>query len=199
MVETWRDIEYFVGLYQVSNFGRIRSLDRWINDSRCKRFIKGKILKPKKERNGYLRVDLWKNGKVKQFYIHRLMWEAFNGEIPEGLQVNHINEIKTDNFVFVNPDGSVDLQKSNLNLMSPKENCNWGTRNKKVSEKHIGVFNTKCSDPVLQLTLDRQLVKEWPSAREAERNGFHHGSISACCSGKLKQHKGYIWIKKAAS
>lgn len=77
--------------------------------------VKEKILKPKLTRNGYYRVALCKNSIRKFYLVHRLVFEAFNSTIPEGLQVNHKNEIKTDN------------RLSNLNLMTCKENVNWGT------------------------------------------------------------------------
>lgn len=164
--EEWRPVVGYAGLYDASNFGRIRSL----------KFGKIKILKQVKHTDGYLQVNLYKNGKMKHLTVHRLVYEAFNGKITEGKQVNHINEIKTDNSLW------------NLNLMSPKENINWGNHNKKIKEK--------LSDPVLQLTLDDVLVKEWPSIMEAVRNGFIHTCISKCCNGKLKTHKGFKWRKK---
>ena len=184
--EIWKPVLDYIGLYEVSNLGRVRSL----------KFNKFRILKPFKTKKGYLHVDLCKDGKRKAFNIHRLVWETFNGKIPDGMQVNHINEDKTDNFVFVNPDGSVDLDKSNLNLMTPKENTNYGTRNKRVS---VAMTNGKLSDPVLQLTLDGELVREWPSMSEADRYGYNSSHISSCCNGKRKSHKGFKWMKKLPS
>lgn len=164
--EEWRPVVGCESLYEVSSFGRVRSL----------KFGKIRILKPGKVKKGYLFARLTKNGRVKNFYIHRLVWEAFNGKIPENMQVNHINEIKTDNSVW------------NLNLMSPKENINYGIGIKRRA--------TKESQPVLQLTLDEVLVKEWPSMNEVRRNGFDVRNVSACCNGKLKQYKGFRWRKK---
>ena len=98
----------------VSNKGRVKSLGRWINyKNKGKRWEEEKILKPKIEKSGYQRVGLWKNGG-KWYQVHRLVYEAFVGDIPKGMQVNHINEIKSDN------------RLENLNLMTPKENTNWG-------------------------------------------------------------------------
>lgn len=189
MVEIWKDIRDYEGLYQASNWGRIRSLDRYEVVGKAKRFRKGKILKAVKTKRGYLKVGLCKAGKMKQFLVHRLVYETFNGVIPEGMDVNHINEIKTDN-----------RYPENLNLMNRKNNINWGTGIKRRAEKRIGtkapwVIEAK-SDPVLQLTLDEELVKEWPSAAEAGRNGFSHQNISACCLGKRKTYKGFKWVKK---
>lgn len=170
--EEWRPVRGYECLYDASNFGRVRSLDHWRDNGTGGYIQKGSILKPAKKENGYLKVGLYKDGKVKQYYLHRLVYEAFNGLIPDGIQVNHINEIKSDNSLW------------NLNLMTPKENLNYGKRNEKYS------------DPVLQLTLDDILVKEWPSAAEAARNGYDRQNISACCLGKRKTHKGFKWVKK---
>lgn len=181
MVEIWKDIRDYEGEYQVSDWARVRSLDHW-RDSGAGGYIqKGRILKSSKTKKGYLQVHLYKDRKKKTFLVHRLVWEAFNGTIPEGMQVNHISEDKTDNSLW------------NLNLMTPKENCNYGSRNKRVS---VAKTNGKLSDPVLQLTLDEVLVKEWPSIREAGRNGFNQGSVSLCCNGKIKTYKGFKWVKK---
>jgi len=181
--ELWKDIPEYEKLYQGSNLGRIRSLDRWVkySDGRL-RLYKGSILKPCKNTKGYLHVKLCKDGRGKIFDVHRLVYEAFNGTIPEGYEINHIDENTENNCL------------SNLSAVSHKDNINWGTHNKRVS---VAMTNGKLSDPVLQLTLDDVLVKEWPSMNEAERQiGARHANISACCLGKLKTYKGFKWVKK---
>lgn len=181
--EIWKDIPGYEKLYQVSNWGRVKSLDRWIkySDDRL-RFFKGSILKAVKIKDGYLSICLCKDGKQKNFLVHRLVWEAFNGEIPEGMQVNHINEDKTD------------CSLGNLNLLTHGQNCNWGTRNKRSAEKRK---NGKLSKAVLQLTYPGlELICEWPSAAEAGRNGFSQGAVSDCCLGRRKSHKGVTFRYK---
>ena len=177
--ETWKDIPNYEGIYQASNLGKIKSLERI--DALGHR-LKEKILKPGITHKGYYRVALCKNSIRKFFYVHRLVWEAFNGTIPEGLQVNHISERKSEN------------RLSNLNLMTPKENSNWGTRIERQVKKRI---NGKCSKTVLQFTLDNILVKEFPSIRQAEREtGFSHQNIVNCCKGRYEQAYGYKWQYK---
>ena len=172
--EEWKDILGYEGFYQASNMGRIKSLERI--DALGHR-LKEKILKPSINRTGYYQVCLCKQSIQKYYYVHRLVWEAFNGQIPENMQVNHINEVKTDN------------RLSNLNLMTCKENSNWGTRNERRAKKQ--------SKAVLQFTLDGILVKEYPSTHQAEREtGFAQPSICACCNGKRKTACGYIWKYK---
>ena len=176
--EIWKDIPNYEG-YQVSNFGRIKSLERI---DALGRKVEEKILKPLITRNGYYLTGLYKNSIQKFYYVHRLVWIAFNGTIPEGLQVNHINEIKSDN------------RLSNLNLMTAKENMNYGSRTERSAKK---LKNGKKSKSVLQFTLDNILVKEYPSIQQIYREtGFNQGSICGCCNGKYKQAYGYIWKYK---
>ena len=181
--EIWRDIPKYEGLYQASNLGRIRSADRYVNNPHStKSFRKGKILKPNITCNGYYQICLFKNSKVKKYYVHRLVWIAFNGSIPENMQVNHISERKSEN------------RLSNLNLMTAKENINFGTG---IERCHNQLINGKCSKPVLQFTLDNILVKEYPSLMQVYRElGFKHSSIGKCCNGKYKQAYGFKWQYK---
>lgn len=86
MNEIWKPIKGYDGLYEVSNNGRVRSLDRF--DS-LGRLHKGKRLKPSRTVHGYLFVSLNKMGETKQRYIHDIVAETFIGERPLGLQINH--------------------------------------------------------------------------------------------------------------
>lgn len=101
MEEIWKDIEGHNGIYQVSNFGRVKSLDRKIfnngNHSFCNQ--KGKILSPVKDPGGYMVVGLH-NSKIKKTSyckVHRLVALAFCEGYEEGLEVNHKNSIRHDN------------------------------------------------------------------------------------------------------
>ena len=143
-------------------------------DGRIWSYSHKKWLKPITEKNGYQRVWLSNNeGKIKMYLIHRVVYEAVSGEeIPDGMQVNHINEDKTDN------------RFSNLNLMTPKDNTNWGSARErmiKAQNKQVGAFK------------DGKLVMTFQSVNEAGRNGFHSSAVSDCCNGKRKTHKGYTW------
>ena len=93
MTETWRFINGFENLYEVSNFGKVRSVDRIIIDTHCARLFKGKLLKATKS-NGkqpYYYISLSKFGKVKKCFIHRLVAETFIENPFNKLQVNHID------------------------------------------------------------------------------------------------------------
>lgn len=102
MCEIWNNIPGYEGIYQVSNCGRVRSIDRIVdkNDGRSQ-FYKGKLISPFKGTTcSYLSIALSKNNEVKKFLIHRLVAMSFLGLQPNSdLEVNHKNGIKTDNRV----------------------------------------------------------------------------------------------------
>lgn len=173
-MEIWKDIEGYEGLYQVSTHGRVRSLNYRLTGRTV-------VLNPVETTYGYLKVRLYNNRKGKTFLVHRLVAEAFIPNLFDEPQVNHRDENKKRNHV------------DNLEWCDSKLNCNYGTRNKRVSEK---LTNGKLSKPVLQLTKTGELVREYTSAREAGRNGYYQQNVSNCCRGKLKSHKGYIWKYK---
>ena len=183
MNEIWKtavyDGEIYEGLYKVSNLGRILSLN-------YKRTGKAKLRNPVEMPNGYLQVGLSKNKKTKTCYVHRLIAETFLPN-PENLpEVNHKDEDKTNNFVFLNEDGSVDKEKSNLEWCDRKYNNNYGTR----TERFIKTMSKK----VLQFSKTGEFIREWESTRECGRNGFDQGAVWRCCQGKQKTHKGFIWM-----
>ena len=175
MIEIWRDIKDYEGLYQVSSYGRVRSLG---NGGTHK---KSRILKSAKNTWGYLRVQLWKNGKGKWCFVHRLVAEAFLQNPLNLPQVNHKDENPSNN------------NESNLEFCDQKYNINYGNRNKKVSNK---MTNGKLSKSVLQFSKTGDFIREWPSTRECERNGFDNSAVGRCCNGKQKYHKGYKWKYK---
>ena len=178
--EIWKDIPNYEGLYQASNLGRVKSLERL---DAIGRKVNEKILKSARDRYGYYRIQLWKQSIGKAYQVHRLVWSAFNGPIPEGMQVNHIDEKPSNNSL------------SNLNLMTPKENCNWGTRNERAGKV---LKNRKdLSKSVMQYDLQDNFVKEYPSAKQVERElGFDQGNICECCKGKRKTVHGFKWKYK---
>jgi len=103
MEEIWKDIVGYIGLYIISNYGKINSCQR--NGTR------GGVLKPSKCRGGYLQVVLSKNGIHKTHRIHRLVLEAFIGPCPRGKEVCHNDG---------NPQNN---RLDNLRWDTRKENC----------------------------------------------------------------------------
>ena len=165
--ERWIPVLGHSGIYEVSDYGRIKSLN-------YNHTGKEHILTPQKSRN-YLHVGLWKNRKCKIYKVHRLVWEAFNGPIPDGMQVNHINEDKTDN------------RLCNLNLMSPKENVNWGSGIYRRSVQH--------NKPIVQKDLQGNIIRIWLSQQSiVDELGLSSAAhISESCRHKRKSAHGFIW------
>jgi len=171
MEEIWKPVERKPDMspllrYEVSNLGRIRSI----------RIKSGKtrMLKPQKC-GTYLIMHFSEHGK--HYYMHVLVWEAFNGHIPDELEVNHINEDGYSN------------ELSNLELLSHKDNCNYGTRNERMRDKK--------SIPICMCNKNGELIKEFNSIKEAaDYIGKDTGNICQCCKGKLKTAYGFVWKYK---
>lgn len=158
-MEEWKTIEDYPN-YMVSNMGRVKSLN-------YHRTGVERILKDDKKRNGYLYVVLSKNGKNKKYYIHRLVAQAFLDNPNNFLEVNHIDEDKTNNKI------------ENIEYCDRSYNMNYGTRNKKS---------------ILQFTKEGEFIRKWDSATQVERElGISQGNISMCCKGKLKTCGGFKW------
>lgn len=187
-MEIWKDIKGYEGLYQVSNEGRVKSLN-------YRRTGREELLKPQTDSWGYLYVNLFKEGKKKCPKVHQLVAQVFIPN-PLGLpQVNHKDENKLNNTVWVNEDGTVDLEKSNLEWCTNEYNQNYGTRNQRIAGANT---NGKRSKRVYQRTLNKILVKIWASVAECGRNGFSHTAVSDCCNNKYMRegnniYKDYIW------
>ena len=191
MEEIWKDIEDYEG-YQVSNFGRVRSLDRY--DSRGW-WIKGCILKLIMDKKGYLNVGLSKNNQRKTFKVHRLVALHFIPNIENKPEIDHINTIKTDNTVWLNEDGSVNYDKTNLRWVTPKENSNNPLSIVNKSESKKGIKNHR-HQPVLQYDKDGNFIREWDTMTEAETTLNITHKIHVVCQGKRKTCGGYIWKYK---
>ncbi|HEY5556673.1 HNH endonuclease signature motif containing protein [Acetobacterium sp.] len=154
---------------KIKNYKRYRiSTDGQVYDTKTMRMMK------QNNHNGYMRVQLVSDdGQWKKISVHRLVYQAHVGAIPDGLQINHKDEKKANNWVW------------NLELMTAKENNNYGTRNERARKA--------ISKQVYQCTLDGKLIEMWESATEASDWGFSQSCISKCCRGKLQTHAGSIW------
>ena len=191
MSEIWRTAVYdgivYEGLYKVSNLGKILSLN-------YKNTGKAELLKPSDDGRGYLQVCLSKNKEYKMCKVHRLVAETFL-ENPENKPcINHKiqgDEGKKINIVIFNKDGTIDKERTTIEWVTYKENNNYGTHNERIAKANT---NGKLSKRVIQLSLLGDFIREWPSARECERNGFYQSHVSACCRGEEKTHKGFLWM-----
>lgn len=166
--EIWKTIEGYPN-YQISNLGNVKSLN-------YNRTRKEKLLRFSKDKYGYLRVTISKEGVKKYIQVHRLVCEAFLQNPFNLPQVNHRNEDKTDNRI------------ENLEYCDAKYNINYGTAIERRSKALIN--NPKRSKKIL--CVETGVV--YPSTMEIERQfGFYHNQISACCNGKAKSCGGFHW------
>lgn len=209
MEEIWKDIKGYEQLYQISNLGRVKSLGNGKTHN-----TKIHILKNVKDTTGYNRVSLSKDGVAKNYNVHRLVAEAFISN-PDNLPcINHKNERKDENFVWINEDGTIDLEKSNLEWCTYEYNIKYSNVDKKAVISRIGskhtemtkqlisdrLKNNRLSKPVIQYDLEGNYIKEWPSAREVQRVlGWHSSLISRCCRGEGEYCHNYKWKYKNVS
>lgn len=152
-------------------------------DGRIWSYKSNKFLKPATTRGGYQQVKLYDNeGGKKSYYLHRVVYEAVTSEpIPEGFDVNHISEVKTENFF------------ANLNLLTRKENVNFGSGIERRAKTHSKLNKNGKLSKQVGAYINGELIMTFPSTREAGRNGFNQGHIASCCRGEIKSHKGYEW------
>ena len=177
-MEIWKDIKGFEGYYQVSNMGRIKSLDRYVRGNKdSKLHIKERIIKGGIETRGYSFVSLNKNGTRTYARIHRLVAEAFLENPFNKPEVNHIDGNKQNNTV------------SNLEYCTRTEN-----------EQHAYKIGLKKGKTVEMIDKDTGMViAEYPSVKDAisrftDTNNPNH--LYACLHVRCKTAYGYKWRYK---
>jgi len=187
MIEIWKDILEYEGMYQVSNLGRVKSLDRMVNHYKSKNgtcIKRGKILNIYKCRDGYYNIELSKLCKGKNKMIHRLVAETFIDNKKQYPCVNHIDGNKLNNRV------------DNLEWCTHSENSIHSFKiglhkNTIIKCREMGKNNCK---KVNQYDLSKKYIKTFNSMKEAAQitNSLITG-ISYCVLGKRKSHNNFIW------
>lgn len=185
MQEEWKDIVGYEGIYRVSNQGKVLSLNygpkgknHFINNSE-------RVMRQTKSNCGYLQVMLYKDGKPKVKYVHRLVAEAFIEKVDGMNQVNHKDGDKTNNSV------------ENLEWVSARQNTrhaiNAGLRPvNQIIGKH-GTDNP-LTRTVIQCDTNGNVVKIWESCEAAAKYySTSRNSIRRCINGHRKTHRGYLW------
>ena len=175
VVEEWRPVVGYEGLYEVSNFGRVRSLDRIIKRRKNGNIVyKGMILKLQIKKKTRYGIILTKNHTTRNFMVHRLVAEAFIPN-PKHLEtINHKDENPFNNNV------------NNLEWMTNSENLLYGTRTERIKKK--------IQKKVEKLTKDFEHIEYYDSLTDAAiKNNAHISNISNAIHGKYKTCVGYIW------
>ena len=171
-IEIWKPVVGYEGLYEVSNLGKVKAI-KW------HRGEEEKEMRPYTTYKGYLRLRLTKNGKGKQFQIHRLVAEAFIPNPENKPYIDHINTDRTDNRV------------ENLRWVTNKENCNNPISKQNYSKSNKG----KTAVPILQFDKNMNFIKKWESMTDAETSLGIKSRLSEYCSEKYgrKTAGGFIW------
>lgn len=167
-IEIWKDIPDYIGEYQISNLGRVKSLERMKYTKYYKNGlkIKEKILKNRNNGDGYLTVLL----NNKKEYVHRLVAKAFIKSESYYKEVNHIDGNKQNNNV---------------------ENLEWCTRKENMIHSCKVLLND-CK-PVIGINISNNAQLKFRSMSDAKNYGFKVSGISACCKRKRKSHHGFKW------
>lgn len=161
--EIFVDIIGYEGLYQVSNLGKVKSMN-------YRNTGKEKIMKPSINTFGYQFVGLWRNGKLKYITVHRLVAMAFIPNPKNLPQINHKDEDKTNNCV------------ENLEWCSAEYNVNYGTRNERYKKKY----------PHRVLCVETGEIFSSLKEVE-DKKGFMRQIIKRACKYKSKKAFGFTW------
>lgn len=162
-IEVWKDVVGYEGLYIVSSMGRVKSLDR---KSAKGSNIKGRILKPVKGKDGYLRLILCKENKHSTFLVHRLIAISFISNPDNKDYIDHINTIRDDNRV------------ENLRWATKKENNNNPLTKNKMSESQKGK------------SIPEETRKKMSESSKGEKNGFYGKHHTEETKKKIKENNG---------
>lgn len=190
MKEIWKDIEGYEGKYQISTFGRVKSL--YYHNGTEQR-----ILKQRDNRSGYLIVNLYKNGHNKGNLktVHRLVAEAFIPNPEHKPQINHKDENKTNNRVE-----NLEWCDNRYNFLYSAERHPERYKNRKYTKRkngngRNGVRNSyKHKRKIIQKDCNGKVVNVYENARSVcIENNFNEWSIIQCCNGKRKTAYGYKW------
>lgn len=190
MEEIWKDIKGYKGLYQVSNLGRVKSLERYQQNHSKLQKVEEKLKTIHTKSNGYQYVQLYKDNIMKNLHIHRLVAQAFIPNPENKPQINHIDGNKQNNNI------------DNLEWSTSNENNKhkWDIGLQKPSKKQSIITkgnNRKYkSKPIDQLDLNGNYIRTWLNAHEASRQlGIDRSTISQCCRGgrRNKTAGGYKW------
>lgn len=186
--EIWKPIKGFEGLYEISNTGLVKSLRREVPNNGGISIVKEKILKPQKEKNGYLRIGLNKRNKKYMFLIHRLVAESFISNVNNYAEINHKDGNKSNNNV------------DNLEWCSRSYNIKHSyinkLRNTDINRKNAKKMIEKNKRKVVQKDLNGNMINIFDSIKEAgELTNIDKTSICSVCKhkGYYKTAGGYIW------
>lgn len=171
MIERWKDIQGYEGLYQISNLGNVKS--NYVH----------RMLPHHDRGNGYFIVRLCKHGKHQYVQLHRLVAIAF---VPNP---NHFSIV---NHKDCNPQNNY---ADNLEWCTQRYNLTYGGRiQKMLNNKSYQEAMHRFKKRVYQYDLEGTFLKCWDSAHDVQRAlGYSASNINMCCLGKRKTANKYVW------
>ena len=182
--EVWKDIVGYEGLYQVSNYGRVKHLNAIVTTCSGTKTTKERVLTPHIQNSGYLMVDLYKDNKRKNMLVHRLVAMAFVPN-PNCLKVvNHKDSTRTN------------CHAENLEwcTMSYNHKYSYDNNNRRQYMNWKSGKDNANSKPVFANDKNGKFVFRFDSIAEAERKtGILNNGIVQCLKGRSKTAGGYIW------
>ena len=183
MEEIWKNIDGFEDEYMVSNLGRVKSIDRKSFDCSKYNFYKGNVLKPQRNRNGYLYILLSRNGHKYYRTIHRLVANAFIRNPLNKREVDHIDTDKSNNVV------------SNLRWATRKENVNNQiTKIKVIEAREKNKTRNRKYRPIIRYSIDLNSRTEYNCIADAcDENNYDCSTIRKSCKGLRKTAYRFIW------
>jgi hypothetical protein len=211
--EVWKDVPGYEGIYSVSTTGLIKNYGRLIVNNGGRE--KPKLLKPRKDEKGYLRISLVDKNGVRTFWgIHRIVATTFIPNPDSKPFIDHINGVKDDNRVdnlrwcttLENTHNPITYSKYLKAMESQRGKTFSDEHRRKLSEgrkgKHASAetralqskIKTESAKPILQLSLNGELIKEWKSSLEISKQlGIDRSAIYKCIKGKLHKTGGFKW------
>lgn len=183
--EIWKSVKGYEGLYEVSNLGRVRSVDRTVSGSNGSlRHIKGKHRTPHLSNTGYYLCDLYKENKRKNVLLHRMVAEAF---IPNENNLPCVNHIDNNRRNCISDNLEWCAQSYNLKY-------SYATTDRKSKMNWKSGRDNKNSKSVLMYSKDGIFIKRFDCICDAERElGISNSGIVACLKKRYKTAGGYIW------
>ena len=192
-MEVWKDIKGYEGLYQISNKGKVKSLNRTLTRKNNKRMhYDEKIIKPIPNSRGYLRVQLTKGETKTKFFVHRLVAIHFV-ENPNKNEFNVVNHIDCnpknnsfDNLEWTTPKGNY---HHSAKLGHMKRNESWLNHlheSQKKTYKSVVAYDLKSGE----------IIAVYETLNECKKHGFCPSCVCNCCKGIQKTHKGLCWRYK---
>ena len=203
MIEEWKDIKGYEGLYQVSNLGKVKSMYRLVRCRGGNRSVKERIIHQSyASKMGYRTVALSKNNCVTTILVHRLVAEAFIPN-PDNLPCINHKDADVSNNIITNLEWCTHEYNSNYYICKQRQSVAMKQRYSDLTTLHK---NIPKPHPVCQLDIHGNLVKIYPILREVESYGFCIRNVRNCADclggkwtkpshhGFSKTHRGYRWV-----